>query len=153
MNKHLTNKLLALLLLFCLAACSNDEETPWEEPPAETGHLTRVIAEASFEREELAAMVVDFVAGQGISLPMDFVTLLMCDVNVAAIEYSTTGVDGNPITASGVIAMPQGITSYDHLVSMKCCRSSADMSSSWPIISDMAPARPLTASTRICITN
>ena len=73
MNKHLTNKLLALLLLFCLAACSNDEETPWEEPPAETGRLTRVIAEASFEREELAAMVVDFVAGQGISLPMDFV--------------------------------------------------------------------------------
>ena len=66
MNKHLTNKLLTLLLLFCLAACSNDEETPWEEPPAETGRLTRVIAEASFEREELAAMVVDFVAGQGI---------------------------------------------------------------------------------------
>ena len=64
-------------------------------------------------------MVVDFVAGQGISLPMDFVTLLMCDVNVAAIEYSTTGVDGNPITASGVIAMPQGTTSYDHLVSIQ----------------------------------
>ena len=64
-------------------------------------------------------MVVNFVAGQGINLPVEFVTLLMRDVDVAAIEYSTTGVNGEPITASGVIAMPQGTTSYDHLVSIQ----------------------------------
>ena len=50
---------------------------------------------------------------------VEFVTLLMRDVDVAAIEYSTTGVNGEPITASGVIAMPQGTTSYDHLVSIQ----------------------------------
>ena len=40
MNKHLTSKLLTLLLLLFFVACSN-EETPWEEPS--TGricHLT-----------------------------------------------------------------------------------------------------------------
>lgn len=120
MNKHLTSKLLTLLLLLFFVACSN-EESPWEEPSTgtETGHLTNVITETSFDKEDLAAMVVNFVAGQGINLPVEFVTLLMRDVDVAAIEYSTTGVNGEPITASGVIAMPQGTTSYDHLVSIQ----------------------------------
>ena len=118
MNKYLISQLLTLLLLLFLVACNN-EETPWEEPTVEIGHLTSVIAESSYEKEELAAMVVDFVADQGINLPVDFVTLLMCDVEVAAIEYTTTGADGSPITASGVIAMPQGTTSYDHLVSIQ----------------------------------
>ncbi|WP_302524588.1 lipase family protein [Phocaeicola barnesiae] len=120
MNKHLTSKLLTLLLLLFFVACSN-EESPWEEPSTgtETGHLTNVITETSFDKEDLATMVVNFVAGQGINLPVEFVTLLMRDVDVAAIEYSTTGVNGEPITASGVIAMPQGTTSYDHLVSIQ----------------------------------
>ena len=118
MNKYLISQLLTLLLLLFLVACYN-EETPWEEPTVEIGHLTSVIAESSYEKEELAAMVVDFVAAQGVNLPVDFVTLLMCDVEVAAIEYTTTGADGSPITASGVIAMPQGTTSYDHLVSIQ----------------------------------
>ena len=118
MNKYLISQLLTLLLLLFLVACNN-EETPWEEPTVEIGHLTSVIAESSYEKEELAAMVVDFVAAQGVNLPVDFVTLLMCDVEVAAIEYTTTGADGSPITASGVIAMPQGTTSYDHLVSIQ----------------------------------
>ena len=118
MNKYLISQLLTLLLLLFLVACNN-EETPWEEPTVEIGHLTSVIAESSYEKEELAAMVVDFVAAQGVNLPVDFVTLLMCDVEVAAIEYTTTGADGSLITASGVIAMPQGTTSYDHLVSIQ----------------------------------
>ena len=118
MNKYLISQLLTLLLLLFLVACNN-EETSWEEPTVEIGHLTSVIAESSYEKEELAAMVVDFVADQGINLPVDFVTLLMCDVEVAAIEYTTAGADGSPITASGVIAMPQGTTSYDHLVSIQ----------------------------------
>lgn len=120
MNKHLTSKLLTLLLLLFAAACNN-EEIPWKEPSTDTdtGHLTRVMTETSFKKEELAAMVVDFVSGQGINLPVEFVTLLMRDVEVAAIEYTTNGVDGNPVTASGVIAMPQGTTSYDHLVSIQ----------------------------------
>ena len=118
MNKYLISQLLTLLLLLFLVACNN-EETSWEEPTVEIGHLTSVIAESSYEKEELAAMVVDFVADQGINLPVDFVTLLMCDVEVAAIEYTTAGADGSLITASGVIAMPQGTTSYDHLVSIQ----------------------------------
>lgn len=118
MNKHLTSKLLTLLLLLFFVACSN-EETPWKEPSTKTGRLTNVITETSLTKEDLAEMVVNFVAGQGITLPVEFVTMLMRDVDVAAIEYNTTGVNGETITASGVIAMPQGTTSYDHLVSIQ----------------------------------
>lgn len=118
MNKHLTSKLLTLLLLLFFVACSN-EETPWKEPSTKTGRLTNVITETSLTKEDLAEMVVNFVAGQGITLSVEFVTILMRDVDVAAIEYNTTGVNGETITASGVIAMPQGTTSYDHLVSIQ----------------------------------
>lgn len=118
MNKHLTSKLLTLLLLLFFVACSN-EETPWKEPSTGTGRLTNVITETSLTKEDLAKMVANFVAGQGITLPVEFVTMLMRDVDVAAIEYNTTGVNGETITASGVIAMPQGTTSYDHLVSIQ----------------------------------
>lgn len=118
MNKHLTSKLLTLLLLLFFVACSN-EETPWKESSTGTGRLTNVITETSLTKEDLAEMVVNFVAGQGITLPVEFVTMLMRDVDVAAIEYNTTGVNGETITASGVIAMPQGTTSYDHLVSIQ----------------------------------
>lgn len=118
MNKHLTSKLLTLLLLLFFVACSN-EETPWKEPSTGTGRLTNVITETSLTKEDLAKMVANFVAGQGITLPVEFVTMLMRDVDVAVIEYNTTGVNGETITASGVIAMPQGTTSYDHLVSIQ----------------------------------
>ena len=114
MNKHFTSKLLTLLMLLFLVACNNVDE-----PSTENVYLTKVIKETSFNKEELAAMVVDYVAGQGINLSADFVSMLMRDVDVAAIEYTTTGVDGNPVIASGVIAMPSGTASYDHLVSIQ----------------------------------
>ena len=119
MNKHFTSKLLTLLMLLFLVACNNDEPLSVDEPSTENVYLTKVIKETSFNKEELAAMVVDYVAGQGINLSADFVSMLMRDVDVAAIEYTTTGVDGNPVIASGVIAMPSGTASYDHLVSIQ----------------------------------
>ena len=118
MNKYFTSKLLTLLMLLFLVACNNDEPLV-DEPSTENVYLTKVIKKTSFNKEELAAMVADYVAGQGINLSADFVSMLMRDVDVAAIEYTTTGVDGNPVVASGVIAMPSGTASYDHLVSIQ----------------------------------
>ena len=118
MNRHIASKLTVLLFLLLAAACDH-EEIPLDEIPAKTGRLTGILSETSFEKEELAEMTADFIASQGISLPAELISLLMCDVDVAAIKYSTTGVDGNPITASGVIAMPHGTTSYDHLTSIQ----------------------------------
>lgn len=63
MNKHLTSKLLTLLLLLFFVACSN-EETPWKESSTGTGRLTNVITETSLTKEDLAEMVVNFVAGR-----------------------------------------------------------------------------------------
>lgn len=119
MNKHFTSKLLTLLMLFFIVACNNDEPFSVDEPSTENVYLTKVIKEISLNKEELAAMVVDYVADLGINLSADFVSMLMRDVDVAAIEYTTTGVDGNPVIASGVIAMPSGTASYDHLVSIQ----------------------------------
>ena len=88
MNKHFTSKLLTLLMLLFLVACNNDEPLSVDEPSTENVYLTKVIKETSFNKEELAAMVVDYVVGQGINLSADFVSLLMRDIDVAAIEYT-----------------------------------------------------------------
>ena len=114
----LAGKWLVLLLLFFLAACSNDE-TPSENPLAGDRYLSGILAERHFDKEEIASQLVGFAASQGIEIPEAFLSVLLCDVDVAAIEYTTTGADGNPVTASGVVAMPGGTVSYDHLLSIQ----------------------------------
>lgn len=114
----LAGKWLVLLLLFFLAACSNDE-TPSENPLAGDRYLSGILAERHFDKEEIASQLVGFAASQGIEISEAFLSVLLCDVDVAAIEYTTTGADGNPVTASGVVAMPGGTVSYDHLLSIQ----------------------------------
>ena len=119
MNRDIKGGLLTLLLLLLLAACEKEDSLGPDGPEEGNRYLTGVIAERHIGKEEIATMVADYAAGQDINLPESAIVNLLCDVDVAAIEYTTTGVDGSPVTASGVVAIPGGTTSYDHLLSIQ----------------------------------
>lgn len=116
MTWNMTNKWWVVFLLVVLVACNKDEDLEIQEG---NQYLTHVIEERSIEKSELAARIIDFIGGEGIQLPEALIMGLLCDVDVAAIEYNTTGADGSTVTASGVVAIPSGTTSYDHLLSIQ----------------------------------
>lgn len=119
MNNHIiTNKLLVLFLLLFMAACNKDE-APFEEPGESNKYLSGIIAEKHIDKTEIASQVADFASSQGINIPEELLSSLICSIDVAAIEYNTTGVDGKQVTASGVIAIPEGTISYEHLLSIQ----------------------------------
>lgn len=119
MSRVFTEKLMVLLLIFFLAACSNNDDVPSDPSPVADKYLSGIIAEKHFDKTEIAAQIVGFAASQGIDIPETLLNGLLCDVDVAAIEYHTTGADGNPVVASGVVAMPGGTVSYDCLLSIQ----------------------------------
>lgn len=109
-----------MLLVVSLTACNNDNDIDNSLPETEPKpYLVRTIAEKHFTKNDLAVLVSEYAAGQGINLPPFIISELMCDVDVASIEYNTTGPDGNSVVASGVIAIPSGTTSYGTLLSMQ----------------------------------
>ena len=119
MNNHIsTNKLLVLFLLLLMAACNKDE-APFEEPGESNKFLSGIIAEKHIDKTEIASQVADFASSQGINIPEELLSSLICSIDVAAIEYNTTGVDGKQVTVSGVIAIPEGTISYEHLLSIQ----------------------------------
>lgn len=119
MNNHIiTNKLLVLFLLLFMAACNKDE-APFEESGESNKFLSGIIAEKHIDKTEIASQVADFASSQGINIPEELLSSLICSIDVAAIEYNTTGVDGKQVTASGVIAIPEGTISYEHLLSIQ----------------------------------
>lgn len=119
MNRNITDKLLALLLMLAFLTACSDDDTPGEDPAVTNQYLTGVTAEKHILKSEITDMVMDYAASQGINLPEILISGLLCDVDVAAITYTTTGPDGASVTASGVVAMPAGTTSYDHLLSIQ----------------------------------
>lgn len=110
------NRLLVVLLAMALAACG-EEKKP--DAPVEDRYLTNVLDEWYMGKDELAAYLSESAAGVGIVLPEVLVAGFLCDVELASIEYNTVGVDGSDVIASGVIAIPAGTTSYDHLLSIQ----------------------------------
>lgn len=116
MTWNMTNKWWVVFLLVALVACNKDDDLEIQEG---NRYLTHVIEERSIEKTELAARITDFISGQGINLPDALILGLLCDVEMAAIEYNTVGADGSTVTASGVVAIPSGTTSYDHLLSIQ----------------------------------
>lgn len=119
MNNHIIiNKLLVLFLLLFMAACNKDE-APFEESGESNKFLSGIIAEKHIDKTEIASQVADFASSQGINIPEELLSSLICSIDVAAIEYNTTGVDGKQVTASGVIAIPEGTISYEHLLSIQ----------------------------------
>lgn len=119
MNRNITDKLLALLLMLAFLTACSDDDTPGEDPVVTNQYLTGVTAEKHIAKSEITDMVMDYAASQGINLPEVLISGLLCDVDVVAITYTTTGPDGASVTASGVVAMPSGTTSYDHLLSIQ----------------------------------
>lgn len=119
MNRNITDKLLALLLMLAFLTACSDDDTPGEDPAVTNQYLTGVTTEKHISKSEITDMVMDYAASQGINLPEILISGLLCDVDVAAITYTTTGPDGASVTASGVVAMPAGTTSYDHLLSIQ----------------------------------
>lgn len=119
MNRNITDKLLALLLMLAFLTACSDDDTPGEDPAVTNQYLAGVTAEKHISKSEITDMVMDYAASQGINLPEILISGLLCDVDVAAITYTTTGPDGASVTASGVVAMPAGTTSYDHLLSVQ----------------------------------
>lgn len=119
MNNHIIiNKLLVLFLLLFMAACNKDE-APFEEPGESNKFLSGIIAEKHIDKTEIASQVADFASSQGINIPEELLSSLICSIDVAAIEYNTTGVDGKQVTVSGVIAIPEETISYEHLLSIQ----------------------------------
>lgn len=119
-NNIKSKLLLFMLLTISLTACDNENDINNSQPEQEQKpYLIRTIAEQHFTKNDLASLVAEYAASQGISLPTILITGLMCDIDVAAIEYNTTGPDGNTVTASGVIAIPSGTTSYGNLLSIQ----------------------------------
>ena len=119
MNRNITDKLLALLLMLAFLTACSDDDTLGEDPAVTNQYLTGVTAEKHISKSEITDIVMDYAASQGINLPEILISGLLCDVDVAAITYTTTGPDGASVTASGVVAMPAGTTSYDHLLSIQ----------------------------------
>ena len=116
MTWNMTNRWWVVLLLVVLVACNKDNDLEIQEG---NQYLTHVIEEKKIEKTELAAQITDFISGQGINLPEALILGLLRDIDVAAIEYNTVGADGSTVTASGVIAIPSGTISYDHLLSIQ----------------------------------
>ena len=116
MTWNMTNRWWVVFLLVALVACNKDNDLEIQEG---NQYLTHVIEERKIEKTELAAQITDFISGQGINLPEALILGLLRDIDVAAIEYNTVGADGSTVTASGVIAIPSGTISYDHLLSIQ----------------------------------
>lgn len=116
MTWNMTNRWWVVLLLVVLVACNKDNDLEIQEG---NQYLTHVIEEKKIEKTELAAQIIDFISGQGINLPEALILGFLRDIDVAAIEYNTVGADGSTVTASGVIAIPSGTISYDHLLSIQ----------------------------------
>ncbi len=120
MKKNISEQLLAVLLMVLalnFTACSDDDENGPTPPGGENEYLVSVTSERRFTRQEIIAML-DAFAPQ-LNLPQSPVALLIKDVDVAAITYRTTSPDGNPVEASGIVALTAGTSEYDHLLSIQ----------------------------------
>lgn len=118
MTKANSNKLITLLLfsfLFLFQACTKDDNSL--PVPSEYKYLTGVTTERRFTKAEVIQVFNSLSPGLDIgSTPL---ALMITDVDVAAITYTTTGVDGKKVEASGIVAMCVGTQSYENLLSIQ----------------------------------
>lgn len=104
-----------LVLMTGFISCSKEEGGA--EPLKDYKFLKEVVTEQKIAR-------TDIISGLDKTFPELNITtsplaLLIKDIDVAAITYTTVGVDGKPVVASGVIAMTSGTKEYDHLLSIQ----------------------------------
>ena len=117
MAKSISGKLFTLLLLsflFLFQACTKDDDTT--PPPSDNKYLTSITAERRFTKAEVIAALN---AISPVDLSKTPLVLMITDVDVAAIAYTTTGVDGKKTEASGIVAMCVGTENYENLLSIQ----------------------------------
>lgn len=106
---------LMLVLMAGFVSCSKEEEGGGES--RDNKFLKEVLTERTISRADIIAGLDE--AFPELNLPSSPLSLLVKDIDVAAITYTTTGVDGKPVVASGVVAMVSGTKEYDHLLSIQ----------------------------------
>lgn len=104
---------IAFASLLC-AACSKSDNDSEEE---KTGQLVSVTENIVMSPEEVAHSICSQI--KPIAEFEDVVATLVCEVRVVSILYTTTGVDGDVVTASGIITYPTSLTEYDKIVSVQ----------------------------------
>ncbi len=112
--------IIAFASLFC-AACSKSDNDSEEKT---TGQLVSVTKNVVMSPEEVAHSICSQI--QPIAAFEDLIAGLVCEVRVVSILYTTTGVDGDVVTASGIITYPTSLTEYDKIVSVQ--HSTCDIS-------------------------
>ncbi len=127
--------IIAFASLFC-AACSKSDNDSEEK---KTGQLVSVTKNVVMTKHEVAHSICSQI--QPIAAFEDLIATLVPKVNVVSILYTTTGVDGDIVTASGVIIYPTSLTEYDKIVSVQhgtCDISEAPSTIGFPM--EAAPA-------------
>lgn len=108
---------LVVVLVFAGCAKDNDEDTPNNPPIKETGLFKGVIKECRLTKEELINELCEQIPAIESAKPI--LSLLLSDLHFASIRYTTTGVDGNVVEASGVVVYRADVTEYDHILSIQ----------------------------------
>lgn len=111
----LSRVLLMVALMAGMMSCNKDDGSA--EPPKNYRYLKEVTTERKIDKADIIAGLDK--AFPELNIASSPLASQIKDIEVAAITYITTGVDGKPTLASGVIAMTAGTTAYDHLLSIQ----------------------------------
>ncbi|MEG2864703.1 MAG: lipase family protein [Mucinivorans sp.] len=116
--KSISQKLLTLFLIsLVFFAQSCDKKSADDTPASENKYLTGVTKEQRFSKADIIKMLNAVLPGGDIgSTPLG---TTISDVDVAAITYTTTGVDGKKTEASGIVAMCAETKEYANLLSIQ----------------------------------
>lgn len=97
----LNRVLLMLILAIGFVSCSKEENGV--DLPKDNHFLKEVVVERKIARADIISGLDK--AFPELNIATSPLALLIKDVEVASITYNTTGVDGEPTVASGVVAM------------------------------------------------
>ncbi|MEG1642914.1 MAG: lipase family protein [Bacteroidales bacterium] len=123
--KHIfTHNIYILVLLAFVAgftSCNNENSGYIGEDiklPTGNKYLSGVSVERHISKAEIIANLDNYLPELNIA-SSPIAAFINKDIDVSVITYITKGVDGKSVIASGVVAIPAGVTSYDHLLSIQ----------------------------------
>ena len=108
---------LAVCIFLLCQSCSEHTSQTDFQPEKKYQYLTGITYEKPVTKTELLNQLESYF--NSVQIPVNVLAAFIQDIELAAIRYNTTGVDGKPIEASGLVLIPSGITAYDHLVSIQ----------------------------------
>ena len=116
--RRLASVLLVVSALSVFFSCSDDIDIQEPENIETAGSFVRVLEDRTVTRDDFADMIGDLVPGLGILKGLVSV-LIGKDVHVTEIVYTTAGPDGELLEASGIVAYPEGLKSYEYILSIQ----------------------------------